>query len=122
MDKKRVSSVAVALWAILQVCFLVLIGSTPESRPLGWVIFAVAVVLAGALWRHTAWAQLVALTLTVVLLCSYGVAALRYGIPCGPGSIGCLVEVLSQPLLAALVFITLVAPWPLTFVGADREG
>ncbi len=121
MDRLRISSLAVAVWALLHGYFLLRIGFIPAQHPIGWGIFAVALTLAAALWHRRRWARFVVILLTAILLCGYATVWTRDSVtPCGLRELKCLVALGSQPVLTLIAFLILLSPWPLTFVGADR--
>jgi hypothetical protein len=122
MDRTRLASLLVALWALLNAYFLTLIGYTPTARPLGWCIFAIALVLAAALWLRKRWARPVVLLLAAALLCCYAVVLVRDGTaPCTPAEVRCQIEVLANPFLALAAFVVLISQWSLTTRWSGRD-
>ena len=106
--------------AFLQAYFLTVIGFTPASRPVGWMLCLFALILAIALWLGWRWARTIGLALAAFMLCAYAMTYSRQGLaPCGPREVKCLAQVLSQPAATTIAFVTLPMRRARTFVGAE---
>jgi hypothetical protein len=111
MDKTRIGSAAIALWALLQAYFLLTIGYTPDFSPMGWSIAVGASALSIAVWLRRRWARLLAVSLAAILFCGYVFIIIFTGfVPCSGGDVTCIMQVASQPLITGVVVAVLVRP------------
>jgi len=115
MVRYRFAAAAVFAWAAVQFYGLRAIGYHPDQHPRGWIIGAVALLLAGALWFRLRWSTSVVSLFAALFICLYGYIFATQGLsPCAAHEVVCEAHLVAQPLLAVVVLGVLFVPWPLT--------